>query len=110
MHVQHRRAGRATLYAVNAPAPVPQPVAPFDAGNSLLSEQSAVLVASLVDTGAGQRLALTIRTATTTLTVLLQGPDAKTWAAQLTQAAAAMSSAGLVAAVPLMPAAAGTGL
>lgn len=92
------------------PVPAPQPVMPFDTGNALLSEQPAALFAGLVDTPAGQRLALTIRTASTTLTVLLQGPDAKTWAAQLTQAAAAMSSAGLVAAGPAMPPPAAPGL
>ena len=50
----------------------------------------------LVDTPAGQRLAVTVRTPSTTVTILLQGGDAKTWAAQLTRDSALMSNAGLI--------------
>ena len=74
----------------------PQPQPPVDPANQLLAETPAQLCTGLVDTPLGQRLALTIRTASTTLTVLLQGADAKTWAAQLTRDSAAMSQAGLV--------------
>lgn len=53
---------------------------------------------ALAATPAGQRLSLTIRTPTTTLTVFLAGPDARAWAAQLTKDSASMSVAGLVVA------------
>jgi hypothetical protein len=79
--------------------PQPQPqqaVPPVDTGNQLLGETPAQLTTTLVETPAGQRLALTIRTPSTTLTVLLQGTDAKTWASALTRDASAMSSSGLV--------------
>ena len=71
---------------------------PVDQGNQLLAETPAILFTALVDTPQGQRLAMTIRTHSTTLTVLLQGADAKAWAAQLTRESAAMSSSGLVVA------------
>lgn len=47
---------------------------------------------NLVNTKFGQRLALTIRTSSTTLTVLLRPDDAKTWARLLGERAAGMSS------------------
>ena len=78
---------------MTAPAPPP-----FDAGNQLLAETPAQLTTATVDTPAGQRLAVTIRTASTTQTVFLQGADAKTWAAQLTREASAMSGSGLAVA------------
>jgi hypothetical protein len=76
----------------------PQPAAPFDAGNPLLAEQPAQLVTAVMQTPAGQRLTLTIRTPSATVTVFLPGKDAKAWAARLTQDAASMSAAGLVVA------------
>jgi hypothetical protein len=88
--------------AVSAPAPP----TPLDTGNTLLGENPAILFTALVQTPLGQRLAVTIRTPSTTLTVFLAGQDAKTWAANLATAAAPMSGAGLVAAngnVPRMP-------
>jgi len=75
----------------------PQPQ-PFDAANDLLAETPAQLLTALIETPAGQRLALTVRTASTTLTVLLGAADAKAWAATLAQAAGAMSSSGLIVA------------
>ena len=69
---------------------------PVDTGNQLLAEVAAVFTTALIDTPHGQRLAMTIRTASTTLTVLLQAADAKKWGAQLTAQASAMSAAGLV--------------
>jgi hypothetical protein len=72
----------------------PQQPAPFDAGNPLLAEVPAQLATALIDTPLGQRLALTIRTASTTLTVILGQADAKTWAGNI---------AGLVVAGPGMP-------
>ena len=78
--------------------PQPQPVPPVDPGNQLLAETPAQLTTALVDTPGGQRLAMTVRTHSTTMTILLQGSDAKTWAQQLTRDAALMSGAGLVVA------------
>ena len=74
------------------------PVPPFDPGNQLLAEGPAQISTTMLDTPAGQRLAMTVRTTSATVTVLLGGADAKTWAAQLTTVAAGMSGAGLVAA------------
>lgn len=74
------------------------PASPVDTGNALLAEQPAALVTALVQTPGGQRLALTVRTPSATVTVFLAGQDAKAWAARLTQDAGAMSAAGLVVA------------
>lgn len=70
----------------------------FDAGNKLLGELPSQLSTDVIDTIAGQRLAITIRTPTTTLSIFLNGTDAKAWAHQLTSEAAMMSSSGLIAA------------
>ena len=59
---------------------------------------AAQLVTAAMQTPAGQRLVLTIRTPSATVTVLLAGQDAKTWAAKLTETAEGMLSAGLIAA------------
>ena len=75
----------------------PQPV---DASNSLLGEVPAQLSTALMQTPAGQRLALTIRTASTTLTVLLAAADAKAWGANVNAAADQMSTSGLIVAAP----------
>jgi hypothetical protein len=80
---------------VTTPQP---PEIPVDQANPLLSETPARLVTALLETPHGQRLALTIRTPSTTLTVLLQPGDAKTWAQLLTGAAAQMSQSGLIVA------------
>jgi hypothetical protein len=80
--------------------PVPQEVPPFDQGNALLGETPAQMSASLIGTPVGQRLALTIRTPSTTLTVLLAGKDAQSWAAMLTKTADMMSASGLIVAGP----------
>jgi hypothetical protein len=74
------------------------PVPPVDPGNQLLAEGPAQISTAVLDTPAGQRLAMTVRTTSATVTVLLGGADAKTWAAQLTAVAAGMSGAGLVVA------------
>jgi hypothetical protein len=76
---------------------------PVDPGNQLLAETPAQLSTALVDTPAGQRMALTVRTASTTPTVLLNGADSKEWAANLSGAAAKMSGSGLVAAAAMPP-------
>ncbi len=74
------------------------PAAPFDTGNSLLGEVPAQLATALIDTPAGQRMALTIRTASATLTVLLSAEDGRAWGANITGTAKQMSAAGLVVA------------
>lgn len=71
---------------------------PVDQGNPLLTETPAVLVTTLMDTPAGQRLAMTVRTTSATVTVFLGGTDAKAWGAQLGDAAGRMSASGLVVA------------
>ncbi|HEV2375183.1 MAG TPA: hypothetical protein VGS19_23865 [Streptosporangiaceae bacterium] len=73
-----------------------QPVPPVDTGNTLLTQQPAHLVTTLVEVGGGQRLAMTIRTPSTTPTVLLEKADADTWAANLTKTAKLMSASGLI--------------
>ena len=78
-------------------------VPPVDPGNQLLSEVPAQFTTALVATSQGQRLALTVRTASTTLTVLLQGPDARNWGQQLAKAAESMSAAGLIVANGNLP-------
>jgi Tfp pilus assembly protein PilN len=69
---------------------------PLDPGNQLLAETPAQLSIALLETPGGQRLALTIRTPSTTLTVLLAAADAKVWAGSVRQAADSMSSSGLI--------------
>jgi hypothetical protein len=82
------------------PVDVLEPEIPlFDKGNKLLGELPAQLTTDIIDTAAGQRLVLTVRTPTTTLTVFLQGADAKNWARQLTAESGKMSSTGLVTAL-----------
>ena len=77
---------------------MPQPDMPVDQGNPLLGETPARLSLTLVETPQGQRLAVTIRTPSTTLTILLNSADAKTWAGLLSGAAAQMSASGLIVA------------
>jgi hypothetical protein len=84
--------------------PTPSPAGtPFDTGNGLLAESPAMLTTAVVTTPMGQRLALTIRTPSTSLTVFLAGADGKKWAAQLTRDASGMSSAGLVVPNGIVP-------
>lgn len=77
---------------------MPQAVPPADPGNGLLGETPAQMTTAMVQTPAGQRLMLTIRTPSCTVTVFLAGQDAKAWAAQLARESGQMSTAGLVAA------------
>lgn len=79
-----------------------------DAGNDLLGEGPAQITTGLIDTPAGQRMVLTIRTATTTLSVLMGSADAKGWGALISKTAATMSGAGLVVAAGI-PAVSGNG-
>lgn len=65
---------------------------PFiDAGNPLLKASPAQLETGTI----GHLGAVTVRTPTTTLTVLLNAGDVKTWAAVLAGLAATMSGSGL---------------
>ena len=81
-------------------APQPQPV---DPGNTLLSETPATLTTALMQTPQGQRALLTIRTASTTLSVFLGAAEAKTWASMLGATADQMSTSGLIVAAPGLP-------
>lgn len=55
------------------------PMPPVDTGNPLLGECQAILQCTPVNTPAGQRLAVTIKTQSTTLTVFLIKDDAGNW-------------------------------
>jgi hypothetical protein len=73
--------------------PVPSP---FDVANALLEEVPANLMLSLIQTPLGQRLAMTIRTASTTLTVVLTKERAAEWGLLISGQARMMSAAGLI--------------
>ena len=81
--------------------PEPQPV---DPSNPLLGEVPAALSLTLAETPKGQRMVLTIRTASTTLSLFLAPADAKTWGAQIKAMADQMSASGLIVAAPGLPA------
>lgn len=85
----------ASLQDVAMTQPAPPPV---DPGNGLLSETPAQLFTSLIQGPGGQRMALTIRTPSTTLTVMLAKQDADAWARMIKQVADAMSGSGLIVA------------
>jgi len=60
------------------------PAAPvFDTGNQLLTDGPAQLVTAPLDTPVGQRLALTVRTGSTTVTVFLAKDDVARWRDQI---------------------------
>ncbi len=82
-----------------SPGPQAVPAAgSLDAGNSLLAERPARLVTSrLAMPGYPERVCLTIRTETTTLTLMLAKADALAWAAQLKAEAGQLSGSGLFA-------------
>jgi hypothetical protein len=65
--------------------------APFDPSNSLLAETPAELTVGIVQTPSGQRLAFTLRTASTTLTVFPDRQLADTWRGMLASALAQMN-------------------
>jgi hypothetical protein len=75
--------------------PVTQEYTLIDTSNHLLAIVPAVLTTGLVPTQDGDKTALTIRTNTTTLTVLLAKQDLDAWAAQITKAAQRMSESGI---------------
>jgi len=74
---------------------------PVDTGNPLLNEGPAILQATPVQTPAGERLALTIKTTTTTLTILLIKDDAGRWRDTITEGVGRMN--GLIVANGSMP-------
>lgn len=80
--------------------PPEQRVAPFDFNNPLLGETPAQLTSTVIPTANGQRLAVTIRTGSTTITVFLSREDATAWADNIATGAKKVS--GLIAAPPGM--------
>lgn len=64
---------------------------PFDTGNPLLDEVPAELTTAVMNGPAGQKMAVTVRTASTTLTVLLPKDVAEKWRDQFTSALSSMS-------------------
>jgi hypothetical protein len=89
--------------------PIPQQgTPPFDPGNQLLAGGPAQLTVDEVLTPQGKAATLTIRTASTTLTVFLSREDLAAWAQSMQQRADAMSGLLLVGA-GAMPPAAGVG-
>lgn len=77
---------------------------PADMGNHLLLPGPAVLTTSPVSLeGLGQRLLVTIRTGSATLTVFLAAEDVEMWAKQLTRDEARMGGSKLVAAPGPLP-------
>lgn len=67
------------------------PMPPIDQGNPILNEGPAVFQCTPVTTAGGQRLAMTIRTPTTTMTILLMKDDASSWRDTLTEGIGKMS-------------------
>lgn len=77
------------------------PMPPVDTGNPILNEGPAVFQCTPVNTGGGQRLAVTVRTPTTTLTILLMKDDAKNWRDTMSEGIGKMS--GLIVANGSIP-------
>jgi hypothetical protein len=65
--------------------------APFDMGNRLVSEVPAELTTALVNTPGGQRMALTLRTTSATVTVFLTKDVGEVWRDQIAAALSSMS-------------------
>ena len=76
----------------------PAEVPPWDEGNALLAEQPSQLTTSPMDCPQGQRLCLTVRTTSATISVLLSKAEAAAWGARISSDAAGMSGSGLVVA------------
>lgn len=68
--------------------PVPPPI---DPGNDLLSEVPATFSCTPVNGPGGQRLAFTVRTGSTTLTIFLVKDDATRWRDVMSEAIGRMS-------------------
>jgi hypothetical protein len=67
------------------------PDPPCDPGNELLAGGASRLTGSLADTAEGQRFMLTIRTASTTLSVFLTRDEARGWGESIIRLAASMN-------------------
>jgi hypothetical protein len=80
--------------------PAPPQASPYDAGNPLLGGAPANIAVSLQPTPVGQLCVLTIRTASTTLTVFLAKADAETWLQTIKSEVDKMTSSGLIIAGP----------
>jgi hypothetical protein len=76
---------------------------PVDEGNPILEQTAARLSTSIADGPQGERMILTIRTTSGTLTVFLNGPDAKAWAQTISSMARQMSGGGLIVAKRTIP-------
>lgn len=66
-------------------------VPPMDPGNQLLAETPSQLTATPARGPMGPRLMVTIRTSTTTLTVLLEKPTAQDWASTINAGCSGLS-------------------
>lgn len=69
-----------------------QPQTPFDTGNGLLNPTDCVMAVTAVKGPQGERLAVTLRTASTTMTVFLDKASADNWASTLKTAASKMTN------------------
>lgn len=65
---------------------------PADPGNMLLTEVPSELSATVIDTPAGQRLMVTVRTPSTTLTLFLQKQMGESWIKVLQDTTGRMTS------------------
>jgi hypothetical protein len=75
----------------DAPAPQQMQVPITDPGNPFIGEYPAMLSAQPVPTPGGQRLAVTMRVGSGTLTALLAKDDAERWRDVLSQETARMN-------------------
>lgn len=75
---------------VEGPPKVERGTAPYDPTNRLLTETQTEMTVSLVDTPGGQRMALTMRTASTTFTVFPDRATADTWRGMIAAGVAQM--------------------
>jgi hypothetical protein len=76
--------------------PMPGNTPPVDVGNRLLGECAAELQTGLVKTPRGERMTVTIRTPSTTVTVFLDQPTGQQWSDQFRGTVRRFSSGGLV--------------
>jgi hypothetical protein len=67
----------------------------IDTANTLLQPSPVVLFTGTTDTPQGQRAIITIRTASTTLSIFLDKKDVQAWAGQLHGLAAQITASGL---------------
>ena len=70
----------------------------IDAGNNLLDQVTANLSTGTLNGPQGSKLVLTVRTASTTLTVIMDKADGLTWAQNIKNECDKMSGSGLLVA------------